>query len=113
METLQQKISKFFQNVLEQNFGSSFNSVLNFYFKKKYGCSPYEVLWENPYAFYTTLKEVFGSGGEVVVRVIAENLIRKCSVNLPPDEVIKLIKKGRSKQSKINLQEILKEVAGV
>lgn len=109
---LQQKISEFFQNILEQNLGSSFNSVLNFYFRQKFGCDPYELFWKNPYVFYTTLKEIFGGGAEAIISLIAENLREKYPINLTSKEIIQLMK-SRSKQSKIKLQNILKKVVNL
>jgi len=86
--------------------GPSFHVVIMFHLKRQLNHDPYEVLWEDPYAFYAKLRELFGYGAETIVRLVGKKLAEKYAINFAPEELQKLMT-DKDESSKNKLRKIL------
>lgn len=109
-QNIVRSVKEIIQSILKANFGSSFNVVLNFYFKQEFNRDPYEVLWENPGVFYTKLEKMFGSGAEAIIALISRGLTEKyTSISFTFEEFLRLMRDG-DKSSRDRLREIFREI---
>jgi len=60
---LHRVVRKIFEEATAASLGGTFNVIISFHLKQKFGKDPYEVLIDNPRTFNDGLKEVLGRCG--------------------------------------------------
>jgi hypothetical protein len=100
---------KVFEEATTAALGSDVNAVITFHLKKKFGKDPSEVFVEDPAAFYTALKAIFGAGAENIISLVGTLLMNKYGVTCTTESFVNLMVKG-DKSSKDTLGEILSHI---
>lgn len=96
---------KIFEEATAASLGGTFNVIISFHLKQKFGKDPYEVLIDNPRTFNDGLKEVLGEGAEAVINLVGTYLTIKYDVNCTAEEFTGLFTKD-SASSTQKLSEI-------
>ena len=107
---LHRAVRKIFEEATAASLGSTFNVIISFHLKKKFGKDPYEVLIDNPRTFNDGLKEVLGEGAEAVINLVGTFLTIKYDVDCTAEEFTGLFTKD-SASSTQKLSDILGYVA--
>jgi hypothetical protein len=102
---LNKVVRKIFEEATAASLGSTFNVIISFHLKQKFGKDPYEVLIDNPRTFNDGLKEVLGEGAEAVINLVGTFLTIKYDVDCTAEEFIGLFTKD-SASSTQKLSEI-------
>jgi hypothetical protein len=100
---------KVFEEATAASLGATFNIIISFHLKQKFGKDPYEVLIESPTTYYDGLKEVLGEGGDAVINLVGTFLTAKYNVDCTAEEFLKLFTKD-SQLSARKLSEIFQSV---
>jgi hypothetical protein len=77
---------KIFEEATAASLGGTFNVIISFHLKQKFGKDPYEVLIDNPKTFNDGLKEVLGEGAEAVINLVGTFLTIKYNVDCTAEE---------------------------
>jgi hypothetical protein len=96
---------KIFEEATAASLGGTFNVIISFHLKQKFGKDPYEVLIDNPRTFNDGLKEVLGEGAEAVINLVGTFLTIKYDVDCTAEEFTGLFTKD-SASSTQKLSEI-------
>lgn len=88
------------------SLGPTSYTVITFHLKQKFEKDPSEVFVEDPRAFYTALKEIFGAGAESIISLVGTLLINKYGITCSPESFVSLVVEG-DESSKNKLEEIL------
>lgn len=106
-------LPKIARNVFEEatasSLGSTFHIIVAFHLKQKFGKDPYEILIENPQAFYGGLAEILGAGAEATINLVGTYLSVKYGMSCTTEEFVKLFTKG-CKTQRFTLSEILESI---
>ena len=84
---------KIFEEATAASLGGTFNVIISFHLKQKFGKDPYEVLIDNPKTFNDGLKEVLGEGAEAVINLVGTFLTIKYDVDCTAEEFTGLFTK--------------------
>jgi hypothetical protein len=104
-------VQEIFSEATTEAMGSTFQSIIiSFHLKQKFGKDPYDVLMDDPEAFYNGLREVSGDGADVVLSLVGVLLSKRYGVSRSADEFLALFTRGDS-QSKHELKEIFRRIA--
>lgn len=102
---------KIFSEATTEAIGSTFQAIiLSFQLKQKFGKDPYEVLIDDPEAFYNGLTEISGAGADTVLSLVGTFLSKRYGVNRSAEEFLVLFTRSDS-QSKHELKEIFRRIA--
>jgi len=100
---------KIFEEATAASLGSTFHIIISFHLKQKFGKDPYEVLIDNPKAFYNGLREVLGEGAEAIISLVGTYLTVKYDTNCTTEEFVRLFTRN-GKPTKERLQEIFRNI---
>ena len=100
---------KIFEEATAASLGGTFNVIISFHLKQKFGKDPYEVLIDNPKTFNDGLKEVLGEGAEAVINLVGTFLTIKYDVDCTAEEFVKLFVES-SPLSARKLSEIFRSI---
>jgi len=91
--------------------GSTFQAlIISFHLKQKFGKDPYDVLINDPKAFYNGLTEISGDGADTVLSLVGSLLSKRYGVNRSAEEFLVLFTRSDS-QSKHELKELFRRIA--
>jgi hypothetical protein len=102
---LHRVVRKIFEEATAASLGSTFNVIISFHLKQKFGKDPYEVLIDNPRTFNDGLKEVLGEGAEAVISLVGTFLTIKYDVDCTAKEFTDLFTKDNASSTQ-KLSEI-------
>jgi hypothetical protein len=108
--TLYEVARKILEAATTTALGPTCNTVIEFHLKQKFGRDPCEVFVEDPTAFYTALKEIFGAGAESIISLVGTFLVNKYGMTASAETFLNLVVKG-DESSKSRLEEILSRIA--
>jgi len=100
---------KIFEEATAASLGSTFHIIISFHLKQKFGKDPYEVLIDNPRAFYNGLREVLGEGAEAIISLVGTYLTVKYDTNCTAEEFVRLFTRN-GKPTKERLQEMFRNI---
>ncbi len=100
---------KIFEEATATSLGSTFHVIISFHLRQKFGKDPYEVLVDNPRAFYNGLREVLGEGAEAIISLVGTYLTVKYDTNCTTEEFVRLFTRN-GKPTKERLQEIFRNI---
>lgn len=104
-------VQKIFGEATTEAMGSTFQAIIiSFQLKQKFGKDPYDVLIDDPEAFYNGLREVSGDGADVVLSLVGTLLSKRYGSNRSAEEFLALFTRGDS-ESKHELEEIFRRIA--
>lgn len=104
-------VQRIFSEATTESMGSTFQAIIiSFQLKQKFGKDPYEVLIDDPEAFYKGLREVSGDGADMVLSLVGTLLSKRYGVSRSAEEFLALFTRSKS-QSKRELKEIFKKIA--
>jgi hypothetical protein len=104
-------VQRIFNEATTESMGSTFQAiVISFQLKQKFGKDPYEVLIDDPKAFYNGLREIVGAGADTVLSLVGTFLSKRYGVNRSAEEFLALFTRGDS-QSKHELKELFRKIA--
>jgi hypothetical protein len=104
-------VQKILSEATTEAMGSTFQAiVISFQLKQKFGKDPYEVLIDDPEAFYNGLKEVSGDGADMVLSLVGTFLSKRYGVSRSAEEFLALFTRSDS-QAKHALKEIFRRIA--
>jgi hypothetical protein len=104
-------VQRIFNEATTESMGSTFQAIIiSFQLKQKFGKDPYEVLIDDPKAFYNGLTEISGDGADMVLSLLGTFLSKRYGVSRSADEFLALFTRGDS-QSKHELKELFKRIA--
>jgi len=104
-------VQKIFSEATTEAMGSTFQAIIiSFHLKQKFGKDPYEVLIDDPKAFYNGLTEVSGDGADTVLSLVGTFLSKRYGVSRSAEEFLVLFTRSDS-QSKHELKEIFRRIA--
>lgn len=104
-------VQKIFSEATTESLGSTFQAiVISFQLKKKFGKDPYDVLIDDPKAFYNGLTEISGTGADMILSLLGTFLSKRYGVSRSADEFLVLFTSGDS-QSKHELKNIFRRIA--
>jgi hypothetical protein len=102
---LHRVVRKIFEEATAASLGGTFNVIISFHLKQKFGKDPYEVLIDNPRTFNDGLKEVLGEGAEAVINLVGTFLTIKYDVDCTAEEFTGLFTKDNTSSTQ-KLSEI-------
>lgn len=82
------------RRILCLSFGESAGEAILFFLQDNLGRDPFEVLWDDPKAFYQALEKIFGAGAKVLINVLVTTINRECGLNFDPEDFLNLIRGG-------------------
>ncbi len=104
-------VQKIFSEATTESMGSTFQAIIiSFQLKQKFGKDPYEVLIDDPEAFYKGLTEISGDGADMVLSLVGTFLSKHYGVSSSAEEFLVLFTRSDS-QSKHKLKEIFRRIA--
>jgi hypothetical protein len=104
-------VQRIFSEATTEAMGSTFQAiVISFQLKQKFGKDPYAVLIGDPEAFYNGLREILGTGADVVLSLVGVLLSKRYGANRSAEEFLALFTRSDS-QSKHELKEIFRRIA--
>jgi len=104
-------VQKIFSEATTEAMGSTFQAlIISFHLKQKFGKDPYEVLIDDPKAFYNGLTEISGTGADTVLSLVGTLLSKRYGVSRSAEEFLALFTRSDS-QSKHELKEIFRRIA--
>ena len=104
-------VQKIFREATTESMGSTFQAlIISFHLKQKFGKDPYDVLINDPKAFYNGLTEISGLGADVVLSLVGALLSRRYGSNRSAEEFLALFTRSDS-QSKHELKELFRRIA--
>ena len=100
-----------FEEATTETMGSNFQAiVLSVHLKQKFGKDPYDVLIDDPETFYNGLREVLGTGADMVLILVGTLLSKRYGAYRSAEEFLALFTRSDS-QSKHELEEIFRRIA--
>lgn len=104
-------VQKIFSEATTESMGSTFQAlIISFHLKQKFGKDPYDVLIDDPKAFYNGLTEISGDGADTVLSLVGTLLSKRYGVSRSAEEFLVLFTRSDS-QSKHELKEIFRRIA--
>ena len=104
-------VRKIFSEATAEAMGSTFQAIIiSFQLKQKFGKDPYDVLIEDPKAFYNGLTEVSGDGADTVLSLVGTFLSKRYGTSRSAEEFLVLFTRSDSR-SKHELKEIFRRIA--
>jgi len=104
-------VQRIFGEATTEAMGSTFQAIIiSFHLKQKFGKDPYDVLIDDPQAFYNGLTEILGTGADTVLSLVGTLLSKRYGSNRSAEEFLVLFTRSDS-QSKHELKEIFKRIA--
>jgi hypothetical protein len=104
-------VQKIFSEATTEAMGSTFQAlIISFHLKQKFGKDPYDVLIDDPKAFYNGLTEISGTGADTVLSLVGTLLSKRYGSNRSAEEFLVLFTRSDS-QSKHELKEIFRRIA--
>lgn len=104
-------VQKIFNEATTESMGSTYQAlIISFYLKQKFGKDPYDVLLDDPETFYNGLREISGTGADMVLILVGSLLSKRYGVNRSTEEFLALFTISDS-QSKHELKEIFRRIA--
>ena len=104
-------VQKIFSEATTEAIGSTFQAIIiSFHLKQKFGKDPYDVLIDEPKAFYNGLTAILGTGADVVLSLVGTLLSKRYGSNRSAEEFLALFTRSDS-QSKHELEEIFRRIA--
>jgi hypothetical protein len=104
-------VQKIFSEATTESMGSTFQAlIISFYLKQKFGKDPYDVLIDDPETFYNGLREISGTGADVVLILVGSLLSKRYGTNRSAEEFLALFTRSDS-QSKHELKDIFRRIA--
>jgi hypothetical protein len=104
-------VQKIFSEATTEAMGSTFQAIIiSFHLKQKFSKDPYEVLIDDPEAFYYGLREVSGDGADLVLSLVGSFLSKRYGSSRSAEEFLALFTRSDS-QSKHELKEIYRSIA--
>jgi hypothetical protein len=100
---------RIFEEATTSSLGATFNVIISFHLRQKFGRDPYEVLLDCPKTFNDGLKEVLGEGAEAVIKLVGNYLILKYNVDCTAEQFVELFKKDGNSSTQ-RLAEILQNI---
>ena len=104
--SLYEAARKVWEEATTTSLGPTSYTVITFHLKQKFGKEPSEVFVEDPKAFYTALKEIFGVGADNIISLVGTFLTNKYGMTCSPESFVNLVLEG-DESSKNKLEEIL------
>jgi hypothetical protein len=103
-------VQRIFSEATTESIGSTFQAlIISFQLKQKLGKDPYDVLLDDPKAFYNGLREILGTGADVVLSLVGTFLSKRYGSNHSAEEFLVLFTRGDS-QSKHELKELFRRI---
>jgi hypothetical protein len=104
-------VQKIFSEATAEAMGSTFQLIIiSFHLQQKFGKDPYDVLIDDPKAFYNGLTEILGTGADTVLILVGTFLSKRYGANRSAEEFLALFTRSDS-QSKHKLTEIFRRIA--
>lgn len=104
-------VQRIFGEATTEAMGSTFQAIIiSFHLKQKFGKDPYDVLIDDPQAFYNGLREILGTGADTVLSLVGTLLSKRYGSNRSAEEFLVLFTRSDS-QSKHELKEIFRRIA--
>jgi hypothetical protein len=104
-------VQRIFSEATTESMGSTFQAlIISFHLKQKFGKDPYEVLLDDPKAFYNGLTEISGAGADTVLDLVGTFLSKRYGANHSAEEFLVLFTRSDS-QSKHELKELFRRIA--
>ena len=103
-------VQKIFSEATTESMGSTFQAlIISFHLKQKFGKDPYDVLLDDPKAFYNGLTEISGAGADTVLSLVGTFLSKRYGSNRSAEEFLVLFTRSDS-QSKHELKELFRRI---
>ncbi|MEM1674610.1 MAG: hypothetical protein QXN24_08620 [Candidatus Bathyarchaeia archaeon] len=96
-----------FRRFLCSSLGESAGEAVLFLLGRDFGRDPFEVLWDDPGAFYSALERIFGAGAKVIMNILIAGVNGECGLNMSPERFLELMRSGSVKE----IQSLLREIA--
>ena len=104
-------VQRIFSEATTESIGSTFQAlIISFQLKQKLGKDPYDVLLDDPKAFYNGLTEISGTGADTVLSLVGTLLSKRYGTSRSAEEFLALFTRSDS-QSKHELKEIFSRIA--
>jgi len=102
---LGRRVAQIMQPALETLLGKTGLRVLEYHLEKLLQEDPYSVLCSEPHRFYLAVKNIFGQGADMMIRIMAKKMIEEGALEASdPSEFLEALKdqrKGREKLLKM------------
>jgi hypothetical protein len=99
-------IRRILREAITEALGSSPHKIILFHLERLFGEDPYDVLAEDPRAFYIGLQRILGPGADVVLSFVGAYLRKRYHVEFPVGEFLTVFTTGEEKQ-KLRLFEAI------
>ncbi|NLE03253.1 MAG: hypothetical protein GX638_00420 [Crenarchaeota archaeon] len=84
---------KSFEEATANCLGATFNVIITFHLKQKFGKDPFEVFIVNPNQFYEGLTGVLSEGAEAIINLVGTYLFTKYKINTTVEEFTNIFSK--------------------
>ena len=104
-------VQKIFSEATTESIGPTFQAlIISFHLKQKFGKDPYDVLIDDPKAFYNGLTEISGAGADTVLSLVGTFLSKRYGTSRSAEEFLVLFTRSDSR-SKHELKEIFRRIS--
>ncbi|MEM3386663.1 MAG: hypothetical protein QXN08_03200 [Nitrososphaerales archaeon] len=96
--------------VISKGLGETVKEVILFHMRLRLGRDPFDTLWEEPTAFYRTLRELFGDAADLFIDFLVGELRRRYAFHLSKEELLKFLTDSQ-KSSLGEWHELLRNIS--
>lgn len=82
------------REILHSSLGESAGEAILFFLRSNLGRDPFEVLWDDPGAFYREMEKIFGVGAKVLVKLLVSRINSELGLNISPERFLELMQRG-------------------
>lgn len=102
-----------FRRVISSCLGGSVVEAVLFLLRERLRRDPFEVLWDDPKAFYSEMFRVFGDGAKVLVSVLVVGINNKYGLREDPSRLLEVMRSGQGSPDYVrSFMRRVAEVAG-
>lgn len=103
------------RRIIYSMLGESAGKAILFFLQEALRRDPFEVLWENPKAFYDEMSRIFGEGTKVLINILLTNIDRECGLSMNPEHFIEIVQssnQGSLEEIRSFIRDVAKRCGG-
>lgn len=97
------------KKILYSSLGESSGEAVLFFLRKGLSKDPFEVLWNNPKAFYREMEKVFGIGANVIINLLVTKINNEFGLSMSFEHFLELIR-SNDQQSIKEIRSFITEI---
>lgn len=99
-----------FKRALYSSLGETAGEAVLFFLRREMNRDPFEMLWENPGAFYRVMESIFGAGTKVLVAMLITKVNQEYGLSISSERFLDLMRRG-DRESIDEIRSYIKRIA--